>query len=190
MSVMEMRLIDVAKEIGPTLRQAGEEAEQQRRLPRKSLNALIGTGLHRMLLPKSLGGLEVDPVTCAQVIEEIAQFDTAAAWALQNNSGAWWSARLPDAGVEEIYGSNADTFMATAFYPLRNVFVVDGGYRLTGLAPLASIIHDSEWLLLTGMVMDGSGPKMVNGAPEIIGMVLRTSEAQIIDTWHTLGMRG
>src|SRR5262245_3685559 len=163
MSVMEMRLIDAAKEIGPTLRLAGEEAEQQRRLPRKSLNALIGTGLHRMLLPKSLGGLEVDPVTCAQVIEEIAQFDTAAAWALQNNSGAWWSARLPDAGVEEIYGSNADTFMAAAFHPPQHAIEVEGGYRLTGRSPLASVIHDSEWLLLTGMIMNGPAPKLVNG---------------------------
>jgi hypothetical protein len=37
----------------------------------------------------SRGGLEVDPVTCARVIEEVARFDSATAWALQaGNSGA------------------------------------------------------------------------------------------------------
>src|SRR5262245_12179641 len=190
MSVMEMRLVDVAKEIGPTLREAGEEAEHQRRLPRKALDTLIDAGLHRMLLPKSLGGYEVDPVTCAHVIEEIALFDSTAAWALQANSGAWWSARLPDEGVEEIYGSHPNTFMAAAFHPPQPAVEVDGGYRITGRAPLASIVHDSEWCLLSGLIMDGGAPKMINGVPEIVGMIFQTSEAQIIDTWYTLGMRG
>jgi len=143
-----------------------------------------------MFLPKSLGGLEVDPVTCARVVEAVAHFDTAAAWALQTNSGAWWSARVPDAGVDEIYGSSPDAFMAAAFHPPQRAVEVAGGYRLTGRAPLASLVHDSEWLMLTGMVMDGGTPRMVGNAPEIVGMVLRTSEAQILDTWDTLGMRG
>jgi indole-3-acetate monooxygenase len=190
MSVMEMRLVDVVREIGPTLRQAGEDAERQRRLSRKAIDALIGSGLHRMLLPRSLGGLEVDPVTCARAIEETALFDTAAAWALQTNTGAWWSARLPEAGVEEIYGANPDVFQAAAFHPPQPTVEVDGGYRISGRAPLASIVHDSEWLLLSGIVMDGAAPKMVNGAPELIGAVFPTSDAQIIDTWYTLGMRG
>src|SRR5262245_11528464 len=190
MAVAEMRLVDVAKEVGPILRQAGHEAEQQRRLTRKALDVLIQHGFHRMFLPQSLGGLEVDPVTCAHVIEEIAQFDSAAAWVLQANSGPWWCARLPDAGVEEIYGTNPDTLMAAAFHPPQHAVEVEGGYRLTGRAPLASVVHDSEWVMLTGMVMDGPAPRMVNGAPVILAMTFRTSEAQIIDTWHTLGMRG
>src|SRR5262245_30067928 len=190
MSVMEMRLVDIAREIGPALRQAGDEGEQQRRLPRKALDTLKEAGLHRMLLPKSLGGHEVDPVTCAHVIEEVAPFDSAAAWVLQANSGAFWSARLPDEGVDEIYGSNPNAMVAAAFHPPQPAVEVPGGYRITGRAPLASIIHDSEWCLLSGIIMEGEAPRMVNGAPEIVGMIFRTSEAQIIDTWHTLGMRG
>lgn len=190
MAVIDTNLIDSIAEIGPGLRQAGDEAERQRRLPARALDAIRAAGLHRMFLPKSLGGLEVDPVTCARVVEAVAQFDTAAAWALQTNSGAWWSARVPDTGVDEIYGSNPEAFMAAAFHPPQRAVEVAGGYRLTGRAPLASIVHDSEWLMLTGIVMDGGTPRMVGNAPEIVGMVLRTSEAQILDTWDTLGMRG
>jgi len=38
----------------------------------------------RMCTPRSLGGLEVDPLTRALVIEEISGHDTAAGWTLAN----------------------------------------------------------------------------------------------------------
>jgi alkylation response protein AidB-like acyl-CoA dehydrogenase len=189
MTAVGTQLLDAVKDIGPMLREAGEEGERQHRLPARALNALKSAGLHRMLLPKSLGGLEVDPFTCAHVIETVAGFDSAVAWVLQNNSGAWWAARLPEEGVNEIYGANADAFMTAAFHPPQSAVEVPGGYRLSGRAPLASIVHDSEWVLLTGMVMENGAPKMVNGAPEVVGMVFPTCEVQIIDTWQSLGMR-
>jgi indole-3-acetate monooxygenase len=189
MAVTGMELLDVAKQIGPTLRAAADEGEQLRRLPRASLDALKAAGLHRMLLPKSRGGLEVDPVTCARVIEEVARYDSAAAWALQSNTGAWWSARLADAAVDEIYGANPDALIAAAFHPPHPTIEVEGGYRFTGRSPLASVIHDSEWVLLTGIVMDGGAPRIVNGAPDIVGLIFPTREVQIIDTWDSLGMR-
>jgi len=191
MTVAEAQLLDTVKEIGPLLHALGDEGERSRRLPKRAFDALADAGLQRMFTPKSLGGLEVDPITCARVIEEVGRYDSAAAWALQSgNSGAWWSARLPDTGVEEIYGSNPNVLMAAAFHPPQTAVEVSGGYRVTGRGPLASTVHDAEWLLLTAIVMHDSQPKMIDGTPEVIAVVLRTREAQIVDTWDTLGMRG
>lgn len=185
----ELSLIEIATHLGPMLQEAGADGERQRRLPKKALTALAQAGLQRMFLPKSLGGHEIDPVTCARVVEELARFDAAAAWALQANSGCWWASRLPDEGVQEIYGSNPDAIMSAAFHPPQQAIEVPDGYRLTGRAPLASNVHDSDWLMLTAMVMEGAAPKMRNEAPEMVGLILRTSEVEIVDTWHTLGMR-
>jgi alkylation response protein AidB-like acyl-CoA dehydrogenase len=189
MNAVDMNLIDVASQLGPMLRERGEEGERERRLPKQALAALTDAGLQRMLLPKSLGGQESDPVTCARVIEEVARFDAAAAWALQSNSGCWWAARLSEEAVQDIYGVNANAIMAAAFHPPNKAIEVPGGYTLTGRAPLASNVHDSEWLMLTGMVMEDGRPRMQGEMPEIIGLVLPTGAAEIIDTWHTLGMR-
>src|SRR5262249_58045994 len=116
--VEETHLLDVVKEIGPQLREAGEEAERERRLPKRAINLLAEAGLQRMFLPQSLDGLEVDPVTCARVVEEVARFDSAAAWALQaGDTWAWWAARLPDDGVQEIYGPIRRTPLAPPFHP-------------------------------------------------------------------------
>ena len=191
MTVVETNLFEVVKEIGPMLQDAGREAELERRLPKRAIDNLAEAGLQRMFTPQSLGGLEVDPVTCARVIEQVARFDSAAAWALQaGNSGAWWSARLPDEGAVEIYGANPNVLMAAAFHPPQQAVEVTGGYRVTGRGPLASTVHDAQWLFLSALVMQDSQPKMVDGAPEVVAVILRTNEAEIIDTWQTLGMRG
>ena len=65
-----------------------------------------------MFTPRTLGGLEADPVTVAHVAEEIASFDSAAAWALQaGNTGAWWAGHLPQQGVAELFAGGPDLLM-------------------------------------------------------------------------------
>ena len=61
-----------------------DEAERERRLSPPVLAALHDAGLLRMCTPRSLGGLEVDPLTRALAIEEISGYDTAAGWTLAN----------------------------------------------------------------------------------------------------------
>lgn len=65
-------------------REHSEEAERERRLSQPVLKALRETGLVRMTTPRSLGGLETDPLTRALVGEVIGRHDSAAAWTLEN----------------------------------------------------------------------------------------------------------
>ncbi len=96
-------LIEAARQIAPLIEEHNEEAERERRLSQPVLAALFETGLMGMCTPRSLGGLEVDPITRALVIEEIAGHDTAAGWTLANPlDWAHFCARLPDEGAEEI----------------------------------------------------------------------------------------
>jgi len=184
-------LLAAARALGPLIREHADAAERNRRLSPEVVRALIDAGLFRLLLPRPLGGLEVDPVTCSAVVEEVAAFDSTAGWALQaGNSGAWWAARLPAAGAEEIYADNPSAVMAAAFHPPQRAREVAGGYRVTGRGPLASNIHDAQWLFITALVMEGDRPRMSGGAPEIIALVLRTADVEIVDTWQSLGMRG
>ena len=182
-------LLEAVRRVGPLMREQAEESERARRPTPKVIAALSEAGLFRLLLPRSLGGLEVDPVTCSSVVEEISRYDSAAGWLLQANTGAWWSSRLPTEGVEEIYGDTPDALMAAAFHPPQQAVEVAGGYRITGRGPLASNVHDSEWVFLTALVTDGQQPRMVEGMPQVIGLVLRTQEVKIVDTWYSMGMR-
>ena len=111
-------LIEAARRIAPVIREHNGEAERERRLSRPVLDALYETGLLRMFTPRSLGGLEVDPITRALVIEEIAGHDTAAGWTLENPlDWAYLCARLPDEGAEEIYSGGDQHFDRRTIWP-------------------------------------------------------------------------
>jgi alkylation response protein AidB-like acyl-CoA dehydrogenase len=119
------------------------------------------------------------------VIEAVARFDSAGGWAIMvANSVDWWCSRLPDEGAEEIYAGGPDTIIATAFQPPADAAPVGGGYRLSGQRPLASNAHDADWLMLTAEVAGDDGELAV------IGAIFPAGDAEIVDTWHALGMRG
>jgi alkylation response protein AidB-like acyl-CoA dehydrogenase len=182
-------LLEAASKIGSTISQYINEEENNRRLSRPVFEALKEAGFFRMLLPKSLGGLEADPVTIASVVEEVARHNTAAGWSLMvANTTTWWGGRLPKKGIEEIFSTGPNTFIAAAFHPPKKAARVQGGYVINGSGPLFSNVHESQWVFVTALVMENDQVKMNNGHPEIIGAFMKTRDCEIIDTWHTLGM--
>jgi alkylation response protein AidB-like acyl-CoA dehydrogenase len=60
---IDTSLLDAAREIAPIVRAHADEAERNRRLSTEVVDALRQAGLTRMTTPRSLGGLETDPVT-------------------------------------------------------------------------------------------------------------------------------
>src|SRR5262245_59804057 len=132
-------LLKKARELGPLIREHAEEAERERRLPKVVIDAMNRAGITKMLLPKSLGGLETDPITMLRVVEEIASFDSVAGWLLMvASSGAFTGARLSAETAEEIFRDPNDWFVAAAFQPPVEAREVEGGFKLTGHRPLAS----------------------------------------------------
>jgi len=65
---------------------------------------------------------------------------------------------------------------------------VDGGYRVTGRWPFGSGCQNAAWLLETANVYDGDQPRLRDGVPVQILFVIPAAEAEIVDTWHTMGM--
>lgn len=187
----EQEALAYVRTLEPIIREHIETTERERRVARPVIAAMRSAGLFRLLTPRSLGGLEVEPLAFAHTVEEVARVDSAAAWALCNpNSLAWWCGRLPDRGVDEIYAAGADTIIAAAFHPPVQAIPTAGGYRLSGRRPLASGIHDASWLMLTALVMDGERPSTRDGSPDVVAAFMPARDVEIIDTWDTLGMRG
>jgi alkylation response protein AidB-like acyl-CoA dehydrogenase len=180
-------LLDAAREIAPIIQAHSAEAERERRLSRPVLKALRETGLLRMTTPRSLGGLETDPVTRALVGEEIGRHDSAAAWTLENPlDWAFFCCRLPDEGAEEIYSRGADILIAAQFGRPLKATPANGGYRISGRAPFVSNCYDADWISSTVLVNDDSAGK----EPELRMVYFPSEECDIIDTWDVMGMRG
>ncbi|MGH3516241.1 MAG: acyl-CoA dehydrogenase family protein [Haloechinothrix sp.] len=189
-TLAEPDLISVARDLAPILRANSQRSDRDARLPAESVHAMREAGLFRLYVPRALGGLQVDPVTHARIQEELSRHDGAAGWMLQATaSSAWWCSRLPTETAQEIY-ADPDTTLAVSFpFPFEGE-AVDGGLRLSGQRPFASNVSDASWIWVTSLTLVDGEPMLVDGAPLVRAAFFPASDAEIVKTWDTLGMRG
>jgi alkylation response protein AidB-like acyl-CoA dehydrogenase len=75
-------LLAAIRALAPRLRESTDEIERRRTLTEPLVQAMVDAGLYRMLLPRSLGGGEIDPLTYFDVVEALARVESAAAWSV------------------------------------------------------------------------------------------------------------
>src|SRR5688500_14601977 len=151
--------LQIANDLSPQLSQQINEEESNRRLSPAVVGALKEAGLYKMLLPRSLGGYEVDPITAARTVEQVAGYNTAAAWSMMvANTSAWWGRNLFEKGIEEIYESGSDVFLAGAIHPPMQAIKEEGGYRITGRSQLNSNVHEAERVFGSAMIFENGKP--------------------------------
>lgn len=182
--------LEKAESLGVLIGQQTEEEEKNGRLLPSTINSLREAGYYRLFLPKSLGGVEADPLTAANIVEIISMHNVAAGWSMMvANTAHWWCCRLPEKGVKQIYQNGPDTFLAGAFHPPMKAIPVDEGYIISGRTPLTSNVHEAEWIAVTAMVFENGMMKINHGVPEVRVVMLHVSQYQVIDTWQTIGMK-
>ena len=75
--------LERARELVPMLRDDAAECEKHRGVTERCVNAMIERGIFKMLLPKSIGGGELDPLTYTAVLEILATGDGSPAWCVR-----------------------------------------------------------------------------------------------------------
>ena len=163
---------------------------QDRQLPQWLAEEMRAAGLFKLLVPGEFGGLEMDPVSAAGIIESLSRLDGSLGWlAMIGSQSSWLPCRLD----REIYGeivSNPGAALAGALKPGGKAVPVEGGYRVSGRWPFASGCTHATWLYGTCMVQDPDNPPPEGGMPEIRVVFAPASQAQVIDTWDTPGLQG
>lgn len=182
-------LVQTANNLSSILNQNISEEENNGKLSAPVVKALKEAGFHKLFLPTTLGGLEADPLTVAKVVEEIASHNTAAGWSLMvANTTLLMLSRIPEKGIDEIFGKDTDTFIAGTVHPPMMATRAEGGYVINGRNPLVSNVHEANWLMVLALVIENGQPKMVDGHPVILGVYMKASDCKIIDTWDVIGM--
>ena len=174
------------------LRRESDASESQRRLTQAAVDALSSAGLLSMLTPRSLGGQEVDPITYANVVEEVSRFDPSSGWTLVNPLlWAFLCSRLPDQGATEMLGNDPRAWFTAAIAPPLTAVPVEGGYRVSGRGLFASNCHYAAWFAATCAVTAESG-RNANDADTTkpIWLYIAAEDCRILDTWHVMGLRG
>ncbi|MGH2587690.1 MAG: acyl-CoA dehydrogenase family protein [Dehalococcoidia bacterium] len=182
---------EIIARVEPVLRAYAPTAEAERRLAPEAITALIDAGVFRTWVPRAYGGLELDPIPALQMFEELSRIDSAAGWVAGNSAGIISVGHaFPDEASAEI-AADPRTVMAGSSTPAGAAVPVDGGYCVTGRWPFGSGCTYANWLACFCLVMDGDAPRrQPDGSPAILIAIVPAEEAEILDNWHTLGMRG
>ena len=101
-------LLERVQQLAPVIQEYADRAEQERHLADPVVAALQEAGLYRMLIPRELGGLQVDPLTFYQVVEALARVDGSTGWCMAVNGSLPFSlAFLQDEAAEVVCGDGA-----------------------------------------------------------------------------------
>jgi indole-3-acetate monooxygenase len=159
------------------------EMQNQRRMSTEIASALAQAGAFQMLVPKAVGGLECEPKDTIQHIEAIAKIDASVAWCVMiGATSALYSAYLPTDLARSIYG-NKSSITGGVFAPMGKANLVDHEYVVNGHWRWASGSQNCTWLSGGCIVTE-------NGTPTQRAMIFPAKDAELIDTWHTMGLRG
>jgi alkylation response protein AidB-like acyl-CoA dehydrogenase len=184
--------LDAARRLAPSIRKHAEEIEETRELPRAVFEALADAGLFQMLVPRSLGGQELDLPTYVGVIEELGKADASTAWAI--NQGGVFATHCTVVSrdvARQVWVETPRSVVANIATPTLTGIPIDGGYRVSGQGSFSTGSRHSAWLALRGkVIVDGKPRTLPNGQEDVRFFLVPAADAEIVDTWHVRGMRG
>ncbi len=186
-------VISRAEALRPTIEAASNDIEDGRRLPPALLDKLHEAKLFRLLLPRSYGGQETDPITFFHVIETVARGDASAAWCLGQAGGcAMTAAYLAPEVAQEIFGQDPRAVLAWGPGPKARAVAVEGGYRVTGTWAFASGGRHATWIGCHAPIFnaDGSPARGASGRQIERVLLVPSSAVKWTDIWHVVGLRG
>ena len=181
-----------ARGLGPQIAAAARTIEETRRIPEPLLTHIHDARLARLLLPRVYGGEEVAPVCYFDTLAEIARHDASVGWNLfVANSACLLTPSLEPETAREVY---ADPRTVVAWGPpdAQRARAVDGGYIVSGTWHFASGCRQANWMGAHCQVEERDGSLRRNrlGRPVVRSFLFPVEHAELLDTWHTLGLRG
>ena len=182
--------LERARALAPTIAAAADQIERERRLPPALVKALHDGGFFRLLLPRALGGSELDPATFVQITETIAAADASTAWVVCQTTGcSMVSAYLAPEVAREIFGDGG--VLAWGPPERSRAVAVEGGYRMSGRFNFASGSRHATWLGGQAPIVEADGsPRQRHGIAERRTLLFPASSAVMEDVWHVIGLRG
>jgi indole-3-acetate monooxygenase len=177
-----------SREIGAIARELAVDIERGHCLPDALLFRLRDSGLLRAGAPVEVGGLELAPGIALRGAEEVARGDASAGWCVSIAiTSSLLAAYLPAAGRTELFG-DGHAVAAGVWAPSGKAHPVDDGVVVSGRWGFCSGITHADLLFAGCMVETDARLAGARVLPRVVA--LRKDDLEILDTWHTLGLRG
>jgi 3-hydroxy-9,10-secoandrosta-1,3,5(10)-triene-9,17-dione monooxygenase len=175
-----------ARALAPAIAERARRAEQERRVPQESIEAIVASGLGRILQPQRWGGFEISHDAAFDVAVELSAACGSTGWcASLLNMHDWWLSSFPEEAQHDVWRDTPDVNLAGAISPLSGrAGSVDGGYRLSGRWGWASGIDHCQWVIATAMT------PARDDALEARCFVIPAVACKVNDNWFNVGLKG
>lgn len=178
-------LVRRAAELVPLLRKNAPWTEENRRLHDETVEAMADAGFFKMRVPARYGGYECDTRTVLEVATELGRGDGSAGW----TASVWWIpgwmvGLFPDEVQDEVYAT-PNVRVCGTLSPSAMAVPTDGGVIVNGRWGFISGALHSHWqeIIAMGVAPDGVTPMPIMA-------LVPLSELEIVDDWHTFGLKG
>ena len=179
--------IEGAHELAALVSTVTDQIDEQRRIPVEVSNEIADRGYFRLLLPRSLGGAELEHPDFRRIVRIFAEADASVGWCInQNNVFSTNSVRVPPETADEIWTVQRNVVTNGPPMPHTRAEVMDGGYRVSGRWNFSSGYPHATWLAaLTPVYEAGAAEPM-----EMRTLLLPKEQADLVDVWQVGGLRG
>ena len=173
----------------------GDKAQEIRRLPDDTVEALIDEGMFRFAQPTELGGENASACETVAILEAMAAIDASVAWNVMLGSeiNAMAAGGMARQIAEEIYLDNPRVIMCggggPGSTPSYAIMQSDGSVKVWGETTFISGVHNAEWCFMAAPLVKEGEEHTAN--PMAARMwFLHKSQYEIIDVWNMAGLRG
>ena len=98
--------LEVAHTLAASVAEAADRIDREREIPPELAGEIADKGFFKLLVPRSLGGSEMDFLDFLRILEVFAGVDGSTAWCInQNNVFATNSSRIPEQTAKGIWGN-------------------------------------------------------------------------------------
>ena len=182
----------VAKELFPKVAAASKQIHDDREIPPPLVEEMADKGLFRLLLPKSLGGAELNFLDFLRIIQYFGQADSSTAWCLnQNNIFATNSVRMPEATAKKIWKDPRAVVTNGPPTSSAGAVQVNGGYKLSGRWNFSSGIRHATWVAALAPITRISHEQdSITSTRDSRIFLIPKEEVDVLDAWDVRGLRG
>jgi 3-hydroxy-9,10-secoandrosta-1,3,5(10)-triene-9,17-dione monooxygenase len=174
--------VEQARELAPRLRERVPTAEGLRRLPDETVQDLIDSGLLLLLVPRAMGGSELNYDAVLDVTAILGEACASTGWVYSLwTAHLWMIAQFPEHLQREVFAGRpcVSSCVNTSGKPER----VEGGYRWTGKGFFSSGSDHSTWLT---PAMESPND---DGTMERRWFLIPRSDYEVVDDWFTMGLK-
>ncbi len=184
--------IEAARRVAAIAAEQAGVSEEQRSLAQPVADALVDSGLARLLAPSAIGGFATHPTVLVDVLATIAEGDPSAGWVAAIGLGTnHLAGYLPEAGARELF-TELDRPGCGVFAPSGRGVKTIGGFRVSGRWAFASGCQHAAVQASGITVFDENGnlERGADGGPIQRLAFIPSRSLQIDQTWDTVGLRG